>query len=316
MTDTAEQFDGTAMFRQIIGALEAHGEPPEPRIDVDTQSLVARYPELEAVHVQTPIIEGPNGPVDARLYTTGAGTAALVWVHGGAFIAGTLDMPEANWVALELAARGVNVLSVDYRKALRGVRYPVPSDDVRAAWRWALQHADLLGVPSRELHLGGASAGAALTAALAKRLRDSGGQLPSSMVLVYPLVHAALPVPTAAAAAAEALLAAEERLDPPVIDFINLNFAGDVAVLTDPHAFAGEGSMEGFPPTYILNAEADSLRASGERFAEQLAAAGVDVEVDFEPGTKHGHLNNPHDGEARASIERIAARLLARTRRS
>ncbi|GAP57117.1 hypothetical protein AHiyo6_36820 [Arthrobacter sp. Hiyo6] len=33
-------------------------------------------------------------------------------------------MPEAHWVSLHLASRGISVLSLDYRKALHGVRYP------------------------------------------------------------------------------------------------------------------------------------------------------------------------------------------------
>ena len=60
-----------------------------------------------------------------------------MWVHGGAFMGGYLDMPESNWVALELAARGIPVFAVDYTKCLGDVHYPVPSDDVLAAWRHA-----------------------------------------------------------------------------------------------------------------------------------------------------------------------------------
>jgi len=30
----------------------------------------------------------------------------LVWAHGGAFAFGDLDMPESDWVASQLAARG------------------------------------------------------------------------------------------------------------------------------------------------------------------------------------------------------------------
>ncbi len=43
--------------------------------------------------------------------------ARLVWAHGGGFVAGDLDMPEADWVARTLAARGVTVVSIDYRLA-------------------------------------------------------------------------------------------------------------------------------------------------------------------------------------------------------
>ena len=66
-----------------------------------------------------------------------AGGTAFVWVHGGAFIGGDLEFPEAHWVSLAIAARGFAVLSLDYRKSLRGVHYPVPSDDILDGWLWA-----------------------------------------------------------------------------------------------------------------------------------------------------------------------------------
>jgi acetyl esterase/lipase len=51
--------------------------------------------------------------VPARLYRDAGAAAsgnALVWVHGGAFIGGHLDMPESNWVARALAAGAVTRL--------------------------------------------------------------------------------------------------------------------------------------------------------------------------------------------------------------
>ena len=75
------------------------------------------------------------------------------------FIGGDLDMLEAHWVSLALAARGSGVLSLDYRKALRGVHYPVPSDDILAGWPWATTHADELGVQPDDLHLGAPAPG-------------------------------------------------------------------------------------------------------------------------------------------------------------
>ena len=75
-------------------------------------------------------------PIRVYRHETAVPTArALVWVHGGAFIGGSLDMPESDWVARELAARGIPVVAVDYAKCLGEVHYPVPSDDVLAAWR-------------------------------------------------------------------------------------------------------------------------------------------------------------------------------------
>src|SRR5687768_2615423 len=146
---TAERTDEVDDTPSTIGSLadwlsvlEA-GLPQGPDVAEITTGLLARFPELAAVAVTEPEIAGPHGEVAARLYRRPdvAPAAALVWAHGGAFVAGDLNMAEAHWVGLALAARGVPVLSIDYRKVLHGVTYPVPSDDVLAAWSWAVDHA-------------------------------------------------------------------------------------------------------------------------------------------------------------------------------
>lgn len=59
-------------------------------------------------------------------------------------VSGCLDTYESDWVASALAARGLPVLALDYRKALHGVRYPVPRDDVLAGWHWAVKQPERL----------------------------------------------------------------------------------------------------------------------------------------------------------------------------
>jgi acetyl esterase len=181
----------------------------------------------------------------------------------------------------------------------------VPSDDVVAAWNWAHDHADLLGCDPERLHLGGASAGGNLTAGVTKRLRDSHGTLPASLVLLYPLLHAPLPAISADIEAAVAAKPGAMVLSPEAMATINLQYAGNEANLTNPYAYPANGDLSGQPPCYILNAEADYLRASGERYGEQMAAAGVATHVEFEPGAAHGHLNEPFIPEATRSIDRI-----------
>ena len=106
---------------------------------------------------------------------------------------GDYNCAEANWVGMELAARGVSVLTMDYRKALHGVHFPAPSDDVLTAWNWAVAHTGQLGVSADRLHIGGGSAGGNLSAGVAKRVRDLGLPPPASALLVYPLLHPSLP---------------------------------------------------------------------------------------------------------------------------
>jgi acetyl esterase len=301
-----------SFFESLIGELEASGPQPAPWEHMTADWLKGHYPHLAEVVITDVDVQGPHGPVPARLYRSSEGSGrALVWVHGGGFIAGDLDMPEANWVGMELAARGIPVLSVDYAKALSGVRHPIPSDDVLAAWTLATSRAEeLFGVPAEQLHLGGASAGANLTAGVTLRLRDGEGLSPASLLLLYPLVHPELPEPSADTILAVADLAPEQRFAPHDIAYVNMNYVGTEEGLSDPIAFPGIAELGGQPPVCIIVAERDDLRPSGELYAEQLGAAGVTVSLAVETNAAHGHLNEPGSPEALRSLDRMSSWML------
>jgi acetyl esterase len=267
-------------------------------------------------------IDGPHGALRIRVYpaaTAAPGAPGLVWVHGGAFAFGDLEMPESDWVSSSLAERGISVVAVDYQLAPEpdipgfprsdraGVHFPVASEEVTAAFEWTREHAGELGIEPAALSLGGASAGGNLAAGAALRLRDGETPQPRSLLLAYPLVHAVLPEPHAELAAKIESLEPEHRFPPEVVGALNLNYVLDPANLEHPYAFAGTQNLAGLPPTFVLNSDSDSLRSSGELFASELALAGVDVLVLREPGTRHGHLNEPELTEARRSIDRMTA---------
>lgn len=259
-------------------------------------------------------IEGPHGSIAVRVYSGSAPRYGLVWAHGGAFVAGDLDMPESDWVARQIATDGAVVVAVDYRLAPSpewsdrwgsgrsvGHHFPVASEEVSTAFRWAVRAH--LGPAT--WFLGGASAGANLATGATLRLRDRGGPVPAGLVLAYPLVHAELPPMSPELAAVYATVPEEKRFSPETVLALNLNYVDDPADLAHPYAFPGGHDLAGLPTTLIVNSDLDSLRASGERFAGELALAGVDVTVVREPGTWHGHLNDPDGDGADRSIRRI-----------
>jgi len=284
-------------FPAMLAHLREHGEPADPRDDIDTASLVRRFPRLAGVETHDLTVEGARGPQPARLYrdpSAAPSGRAFVWVHGGAFVGGYLDMPESHWVALELASRGIPVLALDYTKCLGDVHFPVPSDDVLAGWRFALDNAgEFFGAGPDAVALGGASAGGNLVAGVAARIRDAGGLAPAGLVLVYPALHVHSERPGAAV-----------DLDAP-IGRIAANFAGPDG-LDDPSAFPGEGTGDGYPPILVVVCEADELRPSGERFVDLVQSAGGTVELYLQRGAGHGHINEPADPTALPTVEAIA----------
>lgn len=312
------------VMRFVAWRLGRNGTAPDSRPDIDTASLRRRFPRLAGVEVTDVPVAGPAGPVPARLYRdrTAATAHAFVWVHGGAWLGGDLDMPESNWVALELAAAGIPTLAVDYRKALHGVRHPASLDDVWAAWRHARQHAqDLFGLDAAHVHLGGASAGGALAAGVVLRARDAAADassgtaassdtatdagVPASLVLAYPMLYPKLPPNTAETKRLMAKMPARLRFRPSVVRALAKHYAGAKG-LSDPTAFPGLApDLRGFPPTYVLVAAIDDLRSSGDVFAGRLRKAGVRVELVAERSATHGHLNHPEANSAQRSVGRI-----------
>jgi acetyl esterase len=264
-----------------------------PGIDYDTPYGPGESSPLE---VRDQDIDGPRGSIGVRIYRQPTPRVepapALVWCHGGAFVFGDLDMPEADQTSRAVAARtGGTVISVDYRLVAEGANtYPVPLDDVVAAYAWAVDHAAELGSAPHRVALGGASAGGNLVCGATLRLRDTGGPLPPLLLPMYPIVHPELPPFSDDLSVKLAEVPPEHVFDPPRVIEMNSAYVG--ASAPDGYAFAGlAADLTGFPRTLIVNDEYDTLRASGEAFAEQLAAAGVDVRVVLVPGVLHGHLN-------------------------
>jgi xylan 1,4-beta-xylosidase len=265
--------------------------------------------------IENTTIEGRHGPIALRTYTppdlTSGGAAPLVWVHGGAFCWGGLDQPESHAVAGVVAGTGRTVVTVDYHRVsawnwfrkpkpgvLPGVRFPVPLDDVTDAFTWARE----LSSDGRVV-LGGASAGACLAAATTLRLRDEGRLGPTRLVLAYGTLHAALPLPSAQLVARIRGHHRFLQIQAATVDRMNRNYAGSPEAMADPHAFPGGRGVHDFPPTLVLDADRDSLRASGEAFAAELDAARVAVEHRVVPDSRHGFFERPKRRHFRVGID-------------
>jgi acetyl esterase len=243
-----------------------------------------------------------------------AGTP-IVWVHGGAFMWGDLELPESDAVARALAAEGFPVITVAYRLArfppfrpvargsrgLTGVTYPVPVDDVTAVV--AAVAAEFPG----GILLGGASAGATLAAGSTLRLAGtSAGDSIRGAFFVYGLFHANFP---AVSRELRARLVGRRKYThvPRTISLTNLNYAGSRAAMREPGAFPGGHRLEGFPPALLIDADRDSMRASGSLFARELADARVSVDYHVAAEAQHAFLNHPGSIGWSETVDRIVA---------
>jgi acetyl esterase len=234
------------------------------------------------VDAQGTTILGPDGAFDARLYTPRAPSSALlVFAHGGGWAIGDLDV--YDYACRFLAHRsGVQVLSVDYRLAPEHP-HPAGLDDLLAAYRWAVAHADDLGVAADRIAIGGESAGANLSAVASTMLAEAGTP-PSFQWLLYPATD------LAAMTVSRTELGAGLMLTEPDIRWFYDSYVGSIDP-GDPLVSPLRGDVpDGLPATYIATAGYDPLRDEGESYARKLAAAGVDVRHDDRADLVHGYL--------------------------
>jgi acetyl esterase len=274
---------------------------PQARANLVSMSkLVAgQPPELQRVTELT--VRGADGQLGARLYVPrSAGRGLLVFFHGGGWVVGDLDSHDAYCRDLAEEA-GIRVLSVDYRLAPEA-EAPVAAEDAIAAFSWAAEHAEDLGVDPALVGVGGDSAGGNLSAIVAQQCVLRGLPAPALQVLIYPAVDLVGRRPS------RDLFGEGFFLTEHDINWYRDHYTPDPAIRSDPMVspiFAKD--LSGLAPAFVVTAGFDPLRDEGDEYASLLAAAGVDVTHICEPGMMHGYANIlAIGGETRAAQLRIA----------
>ena len=247
-----------------------------------SDALAAEFTEPipAGVEIDEVTVRGAEGPLRARRFRPATGPESrptMLWCHGGGFVGGTIDETLNDRLSAALAlTSGVQILSLEYRLAPEHP-YPAAVHDAIAAFQDAAERAGELGIDTARLGIGGNSAGAAITAVAAQRLRNDG-------VRVH---HQALEVlPATATPFGESW------------DLYSSGFGLDDAVevarlyvgAADPEdAFPLHADdLHGLAPALILVAEHDPLRDGALAYAAALRSAGVRVVVRVGAGHLHG----------------------------
>jgi acetyl esterase/lipase len=221
-----------------------------------------------------------NGPVPV-----------LVYIHGGGFSVGNVDMYIPGLEAIAHESHAV-VAYPEYRLAPEAP-FPAAVEDSVATVDWVARNADELGVDVDRLAVAGDSAGGSLCNAVCILLGKEAVKL---NVQLYPCVDATdIPetwsldlydwLPEQEEAAQSRIL----RIAGSVDALADMYTRGYKALMLDPLVSATYyPRLDLFPRTVMIASEFDYLRVQDEEFARKLAAAGVPVRSIRALGCDHG----------------------------
>ena len=247
----------------------------------------------------------PGGSVPVRVYapaaTVPAARPALLDIHGGGFVVGSIDMEHAfaTQVARDLDAV---VVTPEYRLAPEHP-FPAAVDDCYATLQWMHTGAPALGIDTGRVAVGGQSAGGGLAAAIALVARDRGGPGICFQYLGIPELDHRLETPSM-----------RTFVDTPMWHRANAElswsyYLGPEADHVSPYASPAIATdLSGLPPAYVTTMEFDPLRDEGIIYAMRMMQAGVSVELHSYPGTFHGSAMIPTAAVSeRARVESMIA---------
>jgi acetyl esterase/lipase len=244
---------------------------------------------------------GPAVPV--RVWRPEAGEVlrpGLLYVHGGGFVAGSIETEQAP--AAELARElGIVVASVEYRLAPEHP-YPAALEDCAAALDWLHAAAPELGVDPSRVGVYGQSAGGGLAAALALFVRDHGGPAVCFQFLGMPELDDRLDTPSMRS------FVDTPMWNRPSAELSWRYYLGDRPEPVPAYAAPARATdLSGLPPAYVTAMQYDPLRDEAIDYAARLLRAGVPAELHVFPGQFHGSILFPTAMAARARAEALAA---------
>lgn len=249
-------------YRQVLDQAYAAGLTP------DTGMPSYMVPEQHLYDTQRPV----GYMIDDRFVIRDGKTHPVAIICPGGGYSVVCSFVEGVPFAEKCNERGISALIVYYRVADQAT-YPAPQDDLAAAVRYALAHAEELNLDMTNYSVWGSSAGGHLAASFGT---DNMGYVkyelpkPGAMILIYPVIlmdktlthlgtHDNL-IGSDASPEAEAMASVEQHVGP------------------------------WYPPTYIWCGDADATvpPENTRQMAQALETAGIPYQCEIFPGIDHG----------------------------
>ncbi len=275
-------------LRAKLAARPRSDDYRQRRKDIDARG--AAYRLAADVGVEPAAADGVRAewtttPNDAR-------DAALLYLHGGGYVIGSLDS-HRHLVAEAGRACGIAALALDYRLAPEHP-FPAAVDDALAGYRFLLAR----GVTPARIAIAGDSAGGGLVVAAMLAIRDAGLPQPGCGWCISPWVDME---------AVGETMASKAVADPTVqrdgiLDMARMYLNG--ADTRSPLAAPIYADLKGLAPLIIQVGACETLLDDALRLAKVAGAGDVRVDLQIWPEMIHvWHLFHPELKAGRRAIE-------------
>ena len=240
--------------------------------------------EPEPVHsIEDHLIETSEHQIPIRIYNPSGGhdLPAVIFFHGGWFLAGDLETHDRPLRALTNAANCI-VVAVEYRLAPEHP-FPAAINDGYAVLQWVASKGAEFGIDSNRLIIAGDSAGGTIATVLARKVAENKGLRVLLQVLMYPVTDSSLQTDSWQEFAEGPVITLQTALEawqmyvPDVLERQN----------ADASPIFAE-NLAGSASALIIIAEYDPLHDEGLAYAARLEQAGVKVKTSIYKEMPHG----------------------------
>jgi acetyl esterase len=278
-----------APWAPIFGQLSFADIPAARAGEAGLLAALPSYEPQVALDIDELLVPGPEGAPEVRVrrYRPAGRVGplpALVYFHGGGFVAGSLDLYDADCrrIAVEV---GAVVVSVDYRLAPEHP-FPAPLEDCYAALVWMAEHADQLDVDRDRIAVGGESAGGGLAAGVALLARDRGGPRLCLQFLGIPELDDRMESESMRVLGADSPITTIANGEISWDSYLGAGVRGTDQV--SPYAAPARATdLAGLPPALVTAYELDALRDEDIAYAQRLMSSGVPTELHVYRGAFH-----------------------------
>lgn len=245
--------------------------------------------DLAPIHSITDrYIPGPTADLHIRMFrpNDSANLPCIIYFHGSGWTLGFIDLFNPCLSMLSKESESI-VIAVNYQKAPEHP-FPEPFNDCYATLEWAVNNATELGIDSKNISVGGDSAGGNLAAAVALRCRDEQLISLASQLLVYPCTNKDFSTQS------YNRFASGYGLSTKAMQWFWDQYLQDARHADNPYACPARAtSLENSPPTILITAQYDPLTSDGENYRDLLARDGVEVVYKEFAGVIHGFFRAP-----------------------